>query len=341
MKKLEKYLGPFGSKPGLNRIKKLLTKLGNPEKNLKVILISGTNGKGSTTTYLSSILKKAGFKVGSFFSPHLTNYRERIKINGEKITEKDFRKYVDKIIRYFKNGNEITFFEALTTIAYNYFSNKKCDYAIMEIGMGGRLDASNIAKEDIAIITNIGKDHTKWLGNKIEDISKEKIGILKNKILITGAEGKALEVIRKIVLEKKKKIYALGELFKIKNVKTNEKGTEFDYIFKYRVDKNSKYKHDEKLHIKLKMRGTYQSKNASLAITASKILGINNKIIQDGIKNSKINGRLEIINNNQKILVDVAHNPYGTRELVKNLKYFDYEKIILLFGVMKDKIGKK
>lgn len=326
---LEEKLAKFGSILGLERIEKLLNKWGNPQNKLKVILVTGTNGKGSTTTYLASILQEAGFKVGSYFSPHLKKYNERIKINGKKISDADLEEYSQEIMEYVHQGGTITLFEALTVIAYRYFAENNVEYAIMEVGMGGRFDAVNIAKEEIAIITNIGLEHTEYLGETGEKIAFEKAGIIKQGIVITSAEGKALEIIKKEA-ERGNGLFVLGEKFKVKNILATENGTIFDYFGKNNYEK-----------VELRMLGEYQAKNAALAIKAAEELGIEELHIRNGLKKAKINGRMEIMGTSPKILIDGAHNLHGIEELIKNLKLFEYEDLILVFGVMKDKNWKE
>lgn len=337
MKILEKRLERFGSKPGLSRIRRLLKEWGNPQNKLKVILVSGTNGKGSTVSYLSSILQEAGFKVGSYYSPHLIRYNERIRINGEEIKSREFTEYRKRIFKHLKKVKEITLFEALTAIAFQYFADKKCDYAIMEIGMGGRLDACNIAQEEMAIVTNIEKEHVRWLGEKEEEIAFEKIGILKKGIGITGAKGKALGVIKKEAKKRNRILHILGKDFSTNYIRATEKNTIFDYFSRNaNWIKNKKYK-----NIKLEMLGEYQAENAALAIKAAEELGIKEKTIRKGLKKAKLRGRMEILSKKPLILIDVAHNPAGIKELLKNLEPFKHKKLTVVFGVMQDKDWKK
>src|SRR3989338_6765482 len=183
---LEKKRAKFGVKMGLERTQKLCEVLGNPQDKLKVILVTGTNGKGSVVSYLAGILSEAGYKTGSYFSPHLVKYNERFKIDGKEISDKEFKRYEKEVLDLFKRGYDMTLFEALTAIAYKYFADKNCDFAVMEIGMGGSYDATNIASEAIAIITNVDLDHTEYLGDSIEKIARDKAGIIKNKNVITG-----------------------------------------------------------------------------------------------------------------------------------------------------------
>ncbi len=367
---LEEKLSQFGSIPGLERIEKLLNHWGNPQNQsdrksvtscrerhnvhehdrnrstistsqigsehqtqfvnkLKVIIVTGTNGKGSVTTYLASILKEAGYKTGSYFSPHLKKYNERIKINGKKISDSDLEEYSQEVIEYINQGNTITLFEALTAIAYRYFAENNVEYAVMEVGMGGRFDAVNIAKEEIAVITNIGLEHTEHLGETEEKIAFEKAGIIKKGIAITGVEGKALEVIKKEA-ERGKGLRVLGEDFKIENIIASDKETIFDYSGKKSYKK-----------LKIRLLGSYQAKNAALAIKAAEEIGIEEYGIRKGLENANIRGRMEIIGTAPTILIDGAHNPHGINALVENLKLFKYERLILVFGVMKNKNWKE
>ena len=152
------FLEKFGSKPGLERITKLLEAWGNPEREMKVILVSGTNGKGSVTAFLASILKAEGKKVGSFYSPHLLHFNERMQVNGEEISDSEVERLEAEVKKWIEEGNEVTYFEAVTACAYRYFAEKGVEYAVMEVGMGGRLDAVNMVDEEIAIITSNERD---------------------------------------------------------------------------------------------------------------------------------------------------------------------------------------
>lgn len=331
---LEKKLTKFGIKLGLERINEFCDYLGNPQEKMKVILVAGTNGKGSVTAFLASILKEEGYKTGSYYSPHLKKYNERFQINGKMIGDVKLKKYEKMALDYIKKTKkELMMFEALTGIAYRYFADCNCDFAVMEIGMGGRYDATNVAEECISIITNIGIEHSEYLGNSIQSIAKEKAGIMKRGIVITAAEETALGIIRSRADELKLKIKTINNDFFARPVETTDRHTVFGYI-------------GESFYTKLEtgLLGRYQAVNASLAIAAAEQLGVEESSIRKGLKNAKNPGRLEIINARYKtrhpkplIVIDAAHNSHGIKELVINLSIFRYKKLICVFGVMKDK----
>ena len=287
----------------LESIKKFLRIIGNPERKIKTIHVAGTNGKGSVCAMISSVLDEAGFKVGMFTSPHLIKVNERIRFDNELISNDDFKRIADFIYETEeKNNINLTFFETLTVMAFIYFNEKKLDYAVMETGMGGRLDATNVAKPIISVITNIGLEHRDILGNTIKDIAKEKAGIIKpNTTVVTNAKGKALSVIEKVAEKHNSRII---------------------------VAKNLK-------NIELNLKGEYQKENASTAFAVLKELGINKNIILRGLKKAYWPGRFEFMNKN--ILLDCAHNPDGIKALVKSIKKLNYKNLIIVIGVMKDK----
>ncbi len=333
--RLTKLLSKFGSRPGLERIAKLMGALGHPEQKMKVILVTGTNGKGSVTSYLASILTDAGYKTGSYLSPHLVSYNERFKINGKEISDVKLKKYEKAILGLFEKGKdgekyEITEFEALTAMAYKYFADENCDFAVMEIGMGGRLDAANIADECIGIITNVDLEHTEYLGETIEQVAFEKAGILKKGIGITAASGKALEKIKEEAKRRGLKLKSLNEDFFIKITESNCEHTLFNFVG-YEFYNN----------LEVKLLGRYQAYNASLAVAAAEELGIEQRAIHNGLKKAKNLGRLQIIGKDPIILLDAAHNPHGIKELLDSLNLFDYSRLICIFGVMKDKNWKE
>ena len=323
---LEKHLAKFGMQLGLERIEKILAVLGNPEKNLRVILVAGTNGKGSVTAYLSGILHAAGYKVGSYYSPHLLRYNERFKVNGREISDAKMKKYEQWMLRLSKN-HSLTLFEALTAIAYNYFSDEHCQFAVMEVGLGGRLDATNMADEEMGIITTVALDHTKELGHSLEQIAYEKAGILKNGLGIIGKTDEKSKAKIKSEAEKRNvKLKIFDNDFQCKPIETNAERTAFNYL-----GKNS-YK-----NLETKLLGSHQAMNASLAVAAAENLGIGEKEIRQGLKLASIRARMEILSKKPLIIVDGAHNPHAMRQLVENLKLFKYDNLIVLFAALKDK----
>ncbi|MEK6979595.1 MAG: folylpolyglutamate synthase/dihydrofolate synthase family protein [Candidatus Micrarchaeota archaeon] len=328
--KLCRKLQKFGIRPGLERISRLMDALGHPERNMKVILVTGTNGKGSITSFLASILKEAGYRTGSYFSPHLVNYNERFKINGKSIIDTKLRKYEKEILALLRSGYEMTEFEAFTAIAYKYFADENCDFAVMEIGMGGRLDATNIAEECISIITNVDLEHTEYLGGTIEQIAREKSGIMKKGICITGAHGNALGIIKKESENRNLQLRVLNEDIFAKIVSASDKKTIFNYVG-----------HEFFNGLETRLIGRHQVSNAELAVAAAEELGIEEDAIRSGIKNAKNPGRLEIVSHNPSVVLDGAHNPHGIRELIGNLDLFRYDRLSIVFAAMKDKDWKE
>ena len=293
-------------KQTLANMRLLLKKLDNPQKNLKCIHVAGTNGKGSVCAMLNSILSNAGYKVGMYTSPHLKKFNERIRINNKLITDKEI---VECYLRVKKHVTNQTFFEITTAMAFLYFEEKKVDFVVVETGLGGRLDSTNVITPLISVITNIDIEHTDYLGNTLEKIAKEKAGIIKKNVpVVTAAESNALATIKKISNKNKSELYTLTK-------------------------KNLKYK--------IGLKGEFQKQNASIAIKTTDILKnnyeikINEKNIINGLKNAEWPGTFQFISKN--ILIYSAHNPSGFKTLVKELKNIHYNKLILVVGFSNDK----
>jgi len=288
----------------LGNMRVLLKKLNNPEKKLKCIHVAGTNGKGSVCAMISSILQDAGYKVGMYTSPHLKKFNERIRINNKLISDKDIVNYYLKIKKYVTNQ---TFFEITTAMAFLYFKEKKVDFVVLETGLGGRLDSTNVITPLISIITNVGIEHSEYLGNKIEKIAYEKAGIIKENVpVVTASRGIALATIKKISNKKNSKLYTVSK---------------------------------KTIEYKIALKGEFQKQNASIAIktieTLNKNIKINKKNIINGLKNTKWPGRFQFVNKN--ILIDCAHNPNGFKTLFNELKNINYNKLILVIGFSDDK----
>ena len=316
---------------GLKNMKMLLKKLNNPERKLKCIHVAGTNAKGSVCSMISSILIDAGYTVGMYTSPHLKKFNERIRINNNFISDKEVAEYY---LRVKKHATNQSFFEITTAMAFLYFFEKKVDFAVLEVGMGGRLDSTNVIKPLVSVITNIGYEHTDKLGKTLGKIAYEKSGIIKeNAPVVTGAQGIALETIKKIAKKKNSELYAVNNK-KIIKKKLDKK----DNI--WRFDFNN-YKNLALGNLK----GEFQIKNAIIAIKTLEILnnnngaGINNKNMIDGLKNAEWPARFQFIGKN--IIIDSAHNPDGFRVLFGELKNLDYSKLILVMGFSRDKNVKK
>jgi len=321
----------FGIKFGITNISNLLALLNNPQRNLTCIHIGGTNGKGSTAAFLASILSKAGYKVGLYTSPHLTSFTERIKINNHEISRKDVIRLTALLRNKAEEIDSITYFEFVTAMALLYFAEQKVDLCILEVGMGGRLDATNVVSSIISVITNISKEHEQYLGNSLLKIANEKAGIIKKKgVLITGAtQTKVITIFKKRCKTLHTQFYQLGKDFSLKKMN----GESLSY-------RSRKFKLDG---IKLGLLGDHQLNNAAIALAVIDILKskgyhIENKAIYQGLHNVYWPGRLEIAKNSPLVILDGAHNPAAMKNLKDTLlKYFNFKKLILVMGIMGDK----
>ncbi|MBC7328770.1 bifunctional folylpolyglutamate synthase/dihydrofolate synthase [bacterium] len=318
-------LSRLGIRMGLENIGRLMELLGHPERAFKAIHIGGTVGKGSTAHLVASILKEAGFKTGLFTSPHIYDVRERFRINGEMIGMREFTSLIWEI----KNNIEVigdfhpTQFEVHTALAFLWFAQRGCDFGVIEVGLGGRLDATNVLSPALTIITDIGIDHTDLLGSTIEEIAREKGGIIKEGVpLLTSAEGKALEVLRGICEERGARIFPLGgEIF---------------WEEKDGLTVRSPW--GEIRRIRSGLKGRHQKKNIALAVSAGLYLGCPEWAIREGVRKTRIKGRFEIVGRNPKIVLDGAHNPPSMKALREAIdKYFPKREIVLVMGMLRDK----
>ena len=305
--------GAIAYKEDIGNIIEAAKHLNNPHKKFKSIHIAGTNGKGSVAHMLASILQEAGYNTGLYTSPHLKDFRERIKINGEMITE---QKVIDFVLenKHLFERLEMSFFEMTVALAFNYFSKEKVDIAVIETGLGGRLDSTNIINPELSIITNIGLDHTNLLGNSIEEIAMEKAGIIKKEtaIIIGKEQAETKSVFKKVSAKKNSPLYF--------------------------ADKISVLNTD--------LKGSYQEENICTTITAIKQLqslgwNISDKNIKKGlgkvVKNTGILGRWQTLSETPKIICDVGHNEDGIREIVKQLNKLKYKKLHFVYGTVNDK----
>ena len=308
-------VGDSAYKKDLSNITLICEHLNNPQNNFKSIHVGGTNGKGSCSHMLSSILQEAGYKVGLYTSPHLVDFRERVRINGEMITKDSVSKFMQHNFDFFESNN-VSFFEMTVGLAFNYFSFNKVDIAIIEVGMGGRLDSTNIITPILSLITNISIDHTKFLGSNISDIAIEKAGIIKEKTPIVI--GETQDEIKSIFID-------------IANTKGSEIVFADDFIYdNYDCD----------------LQGIYQKKNIKTVLKASEILQqndykINEVHIKTGLNNVSNNtglkGRWDIIQNNPMIICDTAHNMAALKEVISQLIRLEYSKLYFIVGFSDDK----
>ena len=306
-------LGAAAYKADIGNIVLASQHLDNPHKKFKSIHVAGTNGKGSTSHLLASVLQEAGYKVGLYTSPHLKDFRERIKINGQMIQEAEVISFVSNNKAFFETL-ELSFFEFTVALAFNYFAKQKVDIAIIETGLGGRLDSTNIIHPELAIITNISLDHTNLLGDTIEKIAKEKAGIIKENtpIIIGRKQKETTEIFRKIAEEKQAKlIYASA---------------------------NNKYKTD--------LKENYQKENISTTLTAiTQLQAMNWNISEDNIingvrntlKNTAFMGRWQTLSEHPLIICDMGHNEDGIKQITQQIAELHFNKLHFVFGVVKDK----
>lgn len=321
-----------GSRPGLERINVLLEKLGNPQIKLKVVHVAGTNGKGSFCAMLESILRNSGYKTGMFTSPYIEFFNERMQINGDMISNEELAQITDYVKPIAEGMTDPpTEFELITAIAIEYFVKNKCDIVIMEAGMGGRLDSTNVFDQPLlSVITEIGLDHTAFLGNTIEKISKEKAGIIKEgcPVLFGGKDINAAMVIKETASEKNSDYYQ-SDYNLLSEVKCTLSGSTFNF-----GNLNDIY---------IPLLGLYQPLNAANVISAIQILNnrgldISENDIREGLKKVKWSGRFERLSDNPEIYFDGSHNPQGIKYAIDTIKhYFGEKKVNVLAGVMKDK----
>ncbi len=317
----------LGSRPGLSRIEKLCSLIGDPQNELSFIHVAGTNGKGSTTSMLSEILKCAGMKVGAFTSPYVFRFNERMAVNGEPISDKMLADIIEYIRPFADSMSDSpTEFELITAVGFEFFKRMNCDIVILEAGLGGRLDSTNIiSSSKLSIITGIALDHTEILGDTTEKIAAEKAGIIKKDcpILIGNCDEGARNVIKEKAKEMNSMVYEV-DYERITELKMSLDGS----VFSFRGYEDP---------VEISLAGRYQPRNASVAITASEILGIDKVSILSGLSKAKWPARFEVLRRSPAVIFDGSHNPEGIRATVDTVKALFSGKVNILTGVMADK----
>ncbi len=307
--------GKSAYKKDLTNIKKLAKHLGNPEKKIRSIHIAGTNGKGSVSHMLASVLQEAGYKTGLYTSPHLVDFRERIRINGQMIRKNCVINFIKRNKDFFIK-NRLSFFEMTVGLAFEQFAKKQVDISVIEVGLGGRLDSTNIIVPEVSVITNISKDHTNMLGSDLKQIAYEKAGIIKPNVpvVIGELQKETLDVLKKIAFEKSAPLY---------------------------IAQNNK-----PLKYASNLRGNYQEKNIktvlkTLEILQSKGFVISEAAIKKGLlkvrENTGLRGRWDIIQENPRIILDTAHNEAGIKEVVKQLLQLEFKQMHIILSIVNDK----
>ncbi|WP_299386925.1 folylpolyglutamate synthase/dihydrofolate synthase family protein [uncultured Lacinutrix sp.] len=289
--------------------------LNNPENQFKSIHVAGTNGKGSTSHMLASILQEVGYKVGLYTSPHLKDYRERIKINGKEISEEYVIQFIKENKSFFEK-NSLSFFEMTVGLAFEYFANQKVDIAIIEVGLGGRLDSTNIITPEVSVITNIGLDHTHFLGNTLKSIAKEKGGIIKHNIPV---------VIGETQVETKDIFTEIADNIDAKIIFADKTQT---------------------INYKSDLKGDYQDKNIKAVVSTIneiQLKGFNilpqdiEKGLLNVVHNTGLLGRWQVLKHNPKVICDTAHNREGLKIVMNQLQNEEYNNLHIVFGVVNDK----
>ena len=319
-------------KPGLERIKELCERLGNPQDSLRFVHVAGTNGKGSFCSMLSSVLEKAGLKVGLYTSPYIYRFNERMRINGKDISDSMLAEITDEV-RPISDSmtDKPTEFELITAIAFEYFKRERCDVVVLEAGMGGRLDSTNIIKNPLlSVITGIALDHTAFLGDTVEKIAAEKAGIIKDgaPILFGGTDTAARDVIKKTAESRGSVFYE----------------TDYDALTVKRADLDGTLLNYKKHRdIEIKLLGLYQPKNTALVLEAVDILRsqgikISDEAVSEGLLAARWRARFEIIAREPTVIFDGAHNPEGIEAAVESIKhYYKGTRVTVMTGMLRDK----
>jgi dihydrofolate synthase/folylpolyglutamate synthase len=323
-------LQKYGVKFGLSKTSNLMKKLGNPHRGQGYIHIAGTNGKGSVAAMIESILVRSGLKVGFYSSPHLVRFTERFRINRKEISKKKAAELAGELKSIIDPDHPPTYFEVTTAMALAYFAKEGTDIAIMEVGMGGRLDATNIIRPLVSVITNISLEHQFFLGKGLLDIGREKAGIIKRGVdTVTAAtQQPVIRLFERICSERDAPFWRVGRHVRYRTTRSGLNYYGINHVFK---------------NLEIGLKGEFQNRNAALALSVIELLerkrfSISSRDIREGIREIKWPGRVQIISENPYIILDGAHNPRAIRELASTIeKDFSYKRLILVLGVMKDK----
>lgn len=332
---------PFGIRPGLERIERMMERFGNPHRRLKFIHVAGTNGKGSSCAFLSSTLKECGYNVGMFTSPYITKFTNRFQFNGEDIPEETLLNLVNRIAPVAKEiaaseWGSPTMFEVSTALAILYFA-EECypDVVVWETGLGGRMDVTNLVTPIVSLITNVGMDHTDILGDSLEEIAREKAGIIKPGVPVVScaSQSSVMAVLRETAKEKGSTLYLLGEQFHYERSDLSGRTQSIQFNGPFRA-----------IDLELSMLGEHQCANAAGAMMVLEILRqymafvLEDEQVLVGFKNTFWAGRLEQVSNQPRIILDGAHNPEGAEALARSLpEAFSYRKLNLMMGMLANK----
>jgi dihydrofolate synthase/folylpolyglutamate synthase len=330
-------LQKYGMKFGLDNIRKLMSVFDNPQNSFRCVHVAGTNGKGSTSSMIESVLKTAGVKTGLFSSPHLISFTERIRVNGEEITEEDVITLAEEVRAEAEKIEDFspTFFEVVTAMAFLHFRKTRVQWAVIETGLGGRLDATNVIVPEATVITSVGIDHCEFLGKTLREVASEKAGVIKDGVPVVTAsqEEAAREVIRRKAAEKGSQLSTYGESFKAELISESLGAISFRYFSEGRS-----------YDLTVPLAGRHQMINASTAVRTAEIIMAKYPAMRcdigKGLSNVRWPGRLEMVNDDPPVLIDGAHNPQASSALslyLREVALSKYKRIILVVGTMGDK----
>ncbi len=331
--------GALAYKPGLERITAFCRHLGNPQRNFFTIHVAGTNGKGSVSHILASVLQQAGYRTGLYTSPHLTDFRERIRVDGEMIPKQKVVNFVDKHLEKMKEL-ELSFFEMSTAMAFDFFAQSDVEVAVIETGLGGRLDATNIVMPLLSIITNVGLDHTDLLGSTLEEIAREKAGIIKKSIpVMIGEHHPATdEIFEQAASALKSKMLYAEQIFSCENHRVDTDLQRFTLVRK---------RDGQPIDVELDLMGDYQRRNVITASAAADFLHeetpltISRRAFREGTRsaatNTSLRGRWQKLGEKPCVICDTGHNPHGLRYVAEQLMKGDFEKRYCVVGFVKEK----
>jgi dihydrofolate synthase / folylpolyglutamate synthase len=322
---LERKLPP---RQYLKGLRALLAKLGNPERDFESVIVTGTNGKGSVTAMTASALRRSGFRAGRYVSPHVDDFCERMCVNDRPIPRGRVSELYSEVAKAASNSEPVTFFEFITAMAFSYFSQERVDFAVLEVGLGGRLDATNLSKSRLGAITAVELEHTQVLGNTLEKIAFEKAGIVRRNGSLVTAERKRepLRAIKSACGEKGAELVLLGRDFRFKELECSSQKNSYEI-----TGRRDTYR------VSLSMLGRHQGANAALAAVLAEQLGAPPASIERGIGEARLPCRLELVQKRPLLLMDCAHNPNAARALSDSLGMFKRDRLIMVVGLMADK----
>ncbi|MDH3366001.1 MAG: bifunctional folylpolyglutamate synthase/dihydrofolate synthase [Thermoplasmata archaeon] len=329
----------FGIKLGLGNMTEFMSRIGDPHRDFKSVHVTGTNGKGSVCAFLASMLTDAGMKIGLYTSPHLVDFRERVRVNGTMISEadvvrigKELRETMESMAME-DSEKQLTFFELTTGLAFRYFSEIEVDLAIVEVGMGGRLDATNLVNPEAVGITRVGLEHTAYLGKTLRDIAREKAGIIKQGVPVLSCESNrdVLSILQASCDKKAAELRLLGRDFAFENGRSTIDGAEFDYIGKHSIKK-----------LRIPLLGEHQMENATMAVAIAEELSrkghdIPEDCVRSGLSKTEWRGRLDFWSRSPLVVLDGSHNPEGVETSVRVLSEQGLTPLTYVLACMNDK----